>query len=361
MFGKRIFVIVLLLGALALVACGGAPGAEPGAAPGEATETPEAVQVAEEALGPARAALADFLGVDEDALEMERIEDAEWSDGCLGLGGPDESCLAAITPGYAITFNVGGESYVVRTDLEGNAVRVEAAAEQAPGESEGDAPEAALAALEQLALEAGVSAEEIEIVTWSAEEWSDSCLGLGGPEESCLQAITPGYLVLLRAGEKEFSVRTDASGDVVRIAGPETDRPGSKPPDPDLGDAVLFYERSGGIAGEIVTVRVYADGTVERSDRVDAQSDAIEAYAVEPAAVEQLLADLEEVGYFELERDYLPKDLCCDRILHLISARADGEVQTVEALGSTEDTPEAVWESVEIIESFVEGAMGQAQ
>jgi hypothetical protein len=118
MLTKRFLVIALtLLGALALAACN-APGTTP---------TPEAEQVAGQALAAARAALADFLGVDEDALELEKIEDAEWSDSCLGLGGPAESCLAAITPGYAITFNVAGESYVVRTDLEGIAVRVEAA------------------------------------------------------------------------------------------------------------------------------------------------------------------------------------------------------------------------------------------
>lgn len=120
MFAKRFLIIAfMLLGALALVACN-APGAA-------LTATPEAEQVAEEALPPARAALADFLGVDEDTLELEKIEDAEWSDSCLGLGGPAESCLAVIVPGYAITFKVDGESYIVRTDLEGEAVRVEAA------------------------------------------------------------------------------------------------------------------------------------------------------------------------------------------------------------------------------------------
>ncbi len=440
MFGKRFFVIVvMLLGALALAACG-APDVEPGSAPGEApTGTPESEQVAEEALPPARAALADFLGVDEDAIELEKVEDAEWSDSCLGLGGPAESCLAEITPGFAITFNVEGESYIVRTDLQGNAVRVEAAAEQAP--------DAALAARERIAAETGVPVEEIEIVSWSPEEWSDSCLGLGGPDESCAAVITPGYLVVLRAGDQVFNVRTDESGEsirfqetadpeteypvsvvnarqeladelgatldavevvsferaewsdsclglggpaesclavitpgwrvmlsfdgavyevrtdelgeAVRIAGPGTDSPEGKPPDPELGDAVLFYERSGGIAGEIVTVRVYADGAVERTVGPNAPSDAVEAYSVEPAAVEQLLADLEEAGYFELERDYVPADTCCDRILHLISIRTDGEVQTVEALGGTETTPEAVWESIAIIESFVEEARGQ--
>ena len=117
MFAKRLLVIVLmLLGALALVACNTQ----------DAAPTPEVDQVAEQALSAASTALADFLGVDEDALELEKIEDAEWGDSCLGLGGPAESCAAVITPGYTITFNVDGESYVVRTDLEGIAVRAEA-------------------------------------------------------------------------------------------------------------------------------------------------------------------------------------------------------------------------------------------
>lgn len=447
---KRTFMIILLLvGALALVACGGAPDAEPGAAPGEtpteATETPEAQQVAEEALPAARDALADFLGVDAETLEMEKIEDAEWPDGCLGLGQPDEGCLAAITPGYAITFNVDGESYVVRTDLEGNAVRVEAAYEEM-GEA---VPDAAQAALEQIAAETGVSAGEIEVVSVSAEEWSDSCLGLGGPDESCAAVITPGYLVVLRAGEQVFNVRTDESGeavrfqetadpatelpasvvnawqtladdlsasveeievigfermewsdsclglggpaescaqvitpgwqvmlsyegtvyevrtdqsgDTVRIAKPGEGSPAAEAPDPELGDAVLFYERSGGIAGEIVTIRVYGDGTVERRTGADVESAAVEAFAVEPAAVDQLMADLEAAGYFGLERTYLPKDLCCDRFLYLISAQSDGDVQTVEALGSTDDTPQAVWDSIEVIESFIEAATEATQ
>lgn len=50
-------------------------------------------------------------------------EPVEWSDSCLGLGGPAESCLMAITPGYRVTFEARGASYEVRTDETGSAVR----------------------------------------------------------------------------------------------------------------------------------------------------------------------------------------------------------------------------------------------
>jgi hypothetical protein len=358
MIAKRfLFIVMILIGVLALVACG-AGSVERGAATGDAPlPTEEAQQVATEAESAARAALADFLGVDAEALALEKIEDAEWSDGCLGLGGPAESCLAAITPGYAITYNYDGESYVVRTDLDGNAVRVEAAAHEGQSAPPDEASAAIEAALEALAAETGTSVDDIALLSWSAEEWSDSCLGLGGPAESCLTVITPGWRLMLGLEDQVYEVRTDESGQTVRIAGPEAGQPGSEAPDPELGDAVVFYQRSGGIAGEFVTVRIHADGTVERTAGLEAPSDAVELYTVEPAAVEALLADLEEAGYFELTRAYLPADTCCDRFLYLTSARAGGEVQTVEALDGTPDTPQALWDSIGLIEAFVEAAM----
>lgn len=440
MFKKRFFVLfLLLLGVVALVACG-APEIEPGAPGEEPTATPEAEQAAGEALPAAIAALADFLGIDAEAVELEKIEDAEWSDGCLGLGGPAESCLAAITPGYAITLVVDGEPYVVRTDLTGEAVRVEAAYAGEPSDEE-PTPEAALAALERLAAELGLSIDEIEIESFEPAEWSDGCLGLGGPAESCLAAITPGYLVVLRAGEELYHARTDLTGDAVRfeeLSGVSDERPGSVtsalealagelgvapeaievlsfeaaewgdsclglggPAESCLqvitpgwlvmlsidgteyevrtdetgnavriaglgegqpGAAVLIYERSGGIAGEMVTVNVYADGTVERTASQNAPGEPLEIYVVDPAEVEAMLAELEEVGFFELESSYVPEDPCCDLFTHLMSVRRGDDIHTVEALeggSNMEEIPVAVWESVAIIENFVEEAGSQ--
>lgn len=57
-------------------------------------------------------------------LRLVNAERAEWSDGCFGLGGPAESCLAAITPGWRITFEANGEQYEVRTDEAGTNFRV---------------------------------------------------------------------------------------------------------------------------------------------------------------------------------------------------------------------------------------------
>ena len=84
-------------------------------------------------------------------------------------------------------------------------------------ETEG-AEDATAAAVAHLASELGVAEADIEVVSAEATEFSDSCLGLGGPAESCLQAITPGWTVMLEAEGQTYEVRTDETGQQARTA-----------------------------------------------------------------------------------------------------------------------------------------------
>jgi hypothetical protein len=77
-------------------------------------------------------------------------------------------------------------------------------------------PGAVLEAQNWLAEQLDVAVEQVEVVSFDQMEWTDSCLGLGGPAESCLQAITPGYQVTFRAGGQEYEVRTDETGAAIR-------------------------------------------------------------------------------------------------------------------------------------------------
>ena len=259
MFQKKLWFLSLAL--LLIVAACTPAGNEPGAAPAD----DGAEQVGPEAIPAARQALADFLGVAPDTLEMEKVEDAQWGDACLGLGGPAESCAAVVTAGYAVTFTVAGESHVVRTDLAGNQARVEAAGGEAP------------------------------------------------------------------------------AGDI---------------PGPDLNGALLFFQRSGGLDGQLLTVRIYADGTIERAFGDPAPDLPVATQSTEPAAVETLLSALTEAGYFGLERSYLPEDTCCDRYLYLISVQGEQGDHTVEALEATDGTPDDLWQSIAVIEGFINEAFG---
>ncbi|MGB3691839.1 MAG: S-layer homology domain-containing protein [Spirulinaceae cyanobacterium] len=64
----------------------------------------------------------------------------------------------------------------------------------------------------------GIDSSKLKVVQALQQEWSDSCLGLGGPAESCLQAITPGWLVVLADQEDNVYIyRTDETASAVRF------------------------------------------------------------------------------------------------------------------------------------------------
>jgi len=223
---KKLLMVLLSLLIALLAAC--TPAADEGAG-GEAAETP-AMDDADDGVddtddtddddassaitAAATAHLAGELGISEGQIEVVSAEQTEFTDSCLGLGQANESCLQAMTPGWLVTLRADGVEYVLHTDETGEQVRV---APEMQGAADPAAAEAA--AVAHLAGELGVPESDVQMVALEAAEFSDGCLGLGGPEESCLQAITPGFLITLSAGGQEYEVHTDAIGAQVRVAG----------------------------------------------------------------------------------------------------------------------------------------------
>ncbi len=79
----------------------------------------------EPAAAAARADLATKLGVSATSITIMMIEDKTWTDGCLGLGGPAESCLQALVDGFRVEMLAQGETYFYRTDKTGASLRAE--------------------------------------------------------------------------------------------------------------------------------------------------------------------------------------------------------------------------------------------
>jgi len=77
-------------------------------------------------------------------------------------------------------------------------------------------PKAVSAVKTYVAQKAGVSEGLVIVMTAYEKEWSDSCLGLGGPAESCLAAITPGYEITVQVKGAEQKYRTNADGSEIR-------------------------------------------------------------------------------------------------------------------------------------------------
>jgi hypothetical protein len=166
-------------------------------------------------------ALASQLGVEAERITIAEIEEVEWSDSCLGAGGPAESCLQVITPGFKVVLTLDGVAYTLHTNADGSQVRL---AGQQPLQSSGQGPtetaqtQVARAVISALATYLQIDPDSIKISSIEAQEFSDSCLGFGRPDESCLQAITPGYAITLMADNKTYEIHATLDGSSARLS-----------------------------------------------------------------------------------------------------------------------------------------------
>ena len=353
---KFILPFVLTAALLMLAAACQPAGNEPGAPVEEveATEPPAPTATPEKEVEPesqypdavdaARQQLASDLGVEADAITVASFEAREWPDACLGLPKEGQMCAEVITPGYLVILNAEGQSHRARTNEDGSVIIFE----DKGGEQSG-LPEAVVAARQALAEKLGVSADEIEVISYEEREWTDSCLGLGGAAESCLQVITPGWLVTLGADGQVYEFHTDQTGNAVRAADPLGNKRGAGLPEP-----IVTFERSGGFAGDVVKYFIYPDGQVEKRTGLPERSQPIELLAMAPEEVGPFVQDLKNLGFVELAGDYVPKNTCCDRFLYIVTLRVQDEIYTIHALDDAEGTPQGVWEIIDTVEQFIQ-------
>ncbi len=70
--------------------------------------------------------------------------------------------------------------------------------------------------LAQASQELQLPINELSILRVNQETWLDGCLGLGRPDEGCLQALVPGWqLEVFHQNQSDF-YRTDNDGNVIR-------------------------------------------------------------------------------------------------------------------------------------------------
>lgn len=65
------------------------------------------------------------------------------------------------------------------------------------------------------AAQAGTDVLATVVLSATPQDWPDGCLGLGGPDELCTQAIVPGYRVVVSVNGANQTYRTNTDGTVV--------------------------------------------------------------------------------------------------------------------------------------------------
>ncbi|MCA9875046.1 MAG: hypothetical protein KC441_15360, partial [Anaerolineales bacterium] len=76
----------------------------------------------------------------------------------------------------------------------------------------------------------------------------------------------------------------------------------------DMGDAVLVFQRTGGLMGVRSNDQIwyfYPDGRVTVSDG--------RSWQVKPEEIDALMNDIQPAQFATLEASYMPEDTCCDR------------------------------------------------
>ncbi|MGF1514858.1 MAG: hypothetical protein ACFB5Z_14345 [Elainellaceae cyanobacterium] len=95
-------------------------------------------------------AAAQQSGADAISLAVVEFEPQTWSDGCLGLGGPAESCLAALTDGWRVVVTDARQigvsddvrTWVFRTSSDASQVRLDPQTETLAPQVEPPVPQA---------------------------------------------------------------------------------------------------------------------------------------------------------------------------------------------------------------------------
>ena len=203
---KRLFTIILIIFVSACSA--------------QNTVTPAPV-VTEESLSiiaqKAAEKLATELGISLQDVSIDNIESVDWPDACLGIIKQDEMCASVITPGYKVSMTAAGMQYIYHTNHDGSLIIAEENKSREIPLIDPNSPIAVNAARQFLADLLSIKPITIKVVDYSSRDWPDGCLGIAEKGISCLQVITPGYLVTLEHDGITYKIRTNTSGTLIKL------------------------------------------------------------------------------------------------------------------------------------------------
>ena len=152
--------------------------------------------------------------IDETALQIVRYSRENWSDGCLGLGGPAESCLAEETEGWQVEVTDStNQSYFYRTDLTGDNIR--------RSTLEHNLPPSLRDRIFQTIVEEGLAndVEALSVVAAEPRLW-DGCYGIP-PEvtgdNACPEVGIFGWRAVVSDGDQSWVYHTDNGGTEIRL------------------------------------------------------------------------------------------------------------------------------------------------
>ena len=148
------------------------------------------------------ATAAQDLGLPRSDLSLQRVNEETWTDGCLGVGSPNEMCLQALIDGWQVEVVYDGQSWFYRTDATGSDVRQSYLENNLP-------PSLGSSVLAAASANLGAPEERLEIVRAEPRDWRNGCLELEGPGEACPEVLVFGWQVTVISDDQLVVYHTD--------------------------------------------------------------------------------------------------------------------------------------------------------
>ena len=73
------------------------------------------------------------------------------------------------------------------------------------------------AVIEAAAQQTSRTVAALKILSSQPKNWSNNCLGFTEPGKVCAQAVTPGWQVVVTDGLRNWTYRTNDSGDLIKL------------------------------------------------------------------------------------------------------------------------------------------------
>jgi hypothetical protein len=225
---NRILVITLLV-ALALIAslvgCVGISNLQPDARSDDPSNiiTHAGGEVPEKVLDAIINDLIQQTGVERVDIRTIRAEAVVWDDASLGCPDKGEPYLQKSIHGYWVVAQIEGVYYDYRVSNSGHFIlceRKDMPTNPAPEAVEPTQEPLVVQAREDLASRLYIQSSEIELIKFEAVTWPDSSLGCPQPGMVYADVLTPGYLIILSAANKEFEYHASRGAEVFYCENP---------------------------------------------------------------------------------------------------------------------------------------------
>ena len=136
-----------------------------------------------------------------------------WKDGCLELADKNTICSQVLVPGWRVIVGTKGQSLVYHTNKSGSVIKLNTKASEI---TDNGLPSQIKSTVLKTASQL-IGSSRVRVTKAQQMTFSDSCLNLGGPAESCLRGNQRGWKVTVKGARQTLVYHTSIDGNQVRL------------------------------------------------------------------------------------------------------------------------------------------------